>query len=90
MTWLQSINGLLRSFIILRGVYMVKNRLLAIRLNLGYKKQKDFAKFIEVSQVSYNKWENNSNQPSLDMVLKISKLLNIKIEDIVFLEDGKQ
>lgn len=66
---------------------MVKNRLLEIRLRLGYKKQKDFAEYIGVSQVSYNKWENNSNQPSLEMVLKISKLINIKIEDIVYLED---
>ncbi|WP_143765855.1 helix-turn-helix transcriptional regulator, partial [Clostridium beijerinckii] len=57
-----------------------------IRLQLGYKKQKDFADYIGVSQVSYNKWENNSNQPSLEMVLKISNKLNLKIDEIVYLE----
>ncbi|MDU1231647.1 MAG: helix-turn-helix domain-containing protein [Clostridium sp.] len=65
----------------------VKNRLLEIRLKLGYKKQKDFAEYLSVSQVSYNKWENNSSQPSLEAVMKISKVLNIKIEDIIYLED---
>ncbi|NRT76266.1 helix-turn-helix domain-containing protein [Clostridium beijerinckii] len=64
----------------------VKNKLLEIRLQLGYKKQKDFADYIGVSQVSYNKWENNSNQPSLEMVLKISNKLNLKIDEIVYLE----
>lgn len=64
----------------------VKNKLLEIRLRLGYKKQKDFADYIGVSQVSYNKWENNSNQPSLEMVLKIAAKLNIRIDDIVYLE----
>ncbi|OOM37162.1 helix-turn-helix protein [Clostridium beijerinckii] len=53
---------------------------------MGYKKQKDFADYIGVSQVSYNKWENNSNQPSLEMVLKISNKLNLKIDEIVYLE----
>lgn len=64
----------------------VKNRFLEIRLQLGYKKQKDFADYIGVSQVSYNKWENNSNQPSLEMALKISNKLNLKIDEIVYLE----
>lgn len=64
----------------------VKNKLLEIRLKLGYKKQKDFADYIGVSQVSYNKWENNSNQPSLEMALKIAAKLNIRIDDIVYLE----
>nr|WP_207716928.1 helix-turn-helix transcriptional regulator [Clostridium beijerinckii] len=68
------------------GIVGVKNKLLEIRLQLGYKKQKDFADYIGVSQVSYNKWENNSNQPSLEMVLKISNKLNLKIDEIVYLE----
>lgn len=54
---------------------------------MGYKKQRDFAKHVGASQVSYNKWENNTCQPSLEMILKISQKLNIKIEDIIYLED---
>ncbi|MBW6411836.1 helix-turn-helix transcriptional regulator [Clostridium weizhouense] len=65
----------------------VKNRLLEIRLKLGYKKQKDFAKYIQVSSANYNKWENNSSQPGMETILKIAKKLNLKTEDIVYLED---
>lgn len=68
---------------------MVKNRLLEIRLKLGYKKQKDFAKYIGFSQANYNKWENNSSQPGIETILKISKKLNIKIDDIVYLIEDK-
>ncbi|NFE84600.1 helix-turn-helix domain-containing protein [Clostridium botulinum] len=65
----------------------VKNRLLEIRLGLKYKKQKDFAEYIEVSQANYNKWENNSSQPGMETILKISQKLNMKVEDIMYLED---
>lgn len=68
---------------------MVKNRLLQIRLSLGYKKQKEFAKYLGVPQVSYNKWENNTHQPGLEMLLDISEKLNIKIEDIIYKEGEK-
>ncbi|KFX54665.1 helix-turn-helix transcriptional regulator [Clostridium botulinum] len=65
----------------------VKNKLLEIRLSLGYKKQKDFAEYIQVSQANYNKWENNSSQPGMETILKIAKQLNLKTENIVYLED---
>lgn len=78
-------------FTILLGVVLlgVKNRLLEIRLRLGYKKQKDFANYIDVSQANYNKWENNSSQPGMETILKIAKKLNMKVEDIVYLEEYK-
>ncbi len=66
---------------------MVKNRLLEIRLSLGYKKQKEFAEYLEVSKASYNKWENNSSQPGVETILLIANKLNLKIEDIVYLEN---
>lgn len=69
---------------------MVKNRLLQIRLNLGYKKQKEFAEYIEVSQARYNKYENNSSQPGLDVLLRIAKKLNMKVDDIVYLEENRE
>lgn len=65
---------------------MVKNRLLDIRLQFGYRKQKDFAKFLGVSSVNYNRWENNLTQPSVEMVLKMAELLGLKVEDIIYLE----
>ena len=65
----------------------VKNKLLEIRLKMGYKKQKDFADYIGVSQANYNKWENNSSQPGMETILKIAKKIDLKIEDVVYLED---
>ena len=65
---------------------MVKNRLLDMRLQFGYRKQKDFAKFLGVSSGNYNRWENNLTQPSVEMVLKIAELLGLKVEDIIYLE----
>lgn len=65
----------------------MKNRLLEIRLRLGYKKQKDFAEFLEIRRVQYNKYENNKEQPTLEALCKISLKLNIKMEDIIYLDE---
>jgi transcriptional regulator with XRE-family HTH domain len=62
----------------------VKNRLLEIRLKLGYKKQKDFAEFLELSRPQYNKYENNVEQPSIEVLHKISKKLNMKMDDLIY------
>ncbi|GKX65658.1 helix-turn-helix transcriptional regulator [Inconstantimicrobium mannanitabidum] len=66
---------------------MVKNRLLQIRLSLGYKKQKDFADFLGVAQANYNKWENNSSQPGIEFGLKVAGKLDMTFESIFYLED---
>lgn len=62
----------------------MKNRLLEIRLILGYKKQKDFAEYLSMSPKDYNLLENNKKGISLDNAIAISKKLNMKIEDIWF------
>ncbi|MBS4538232.1 helix-turn-helix transcriptional regulator [Clostridium sp. D2Q-11] len=64
----------------------VKNRLEEIRLQKGYKFQKDFAEFLELSQYQYNRYERNERQPSLEILLKISDKLNMDIKDIVYLD----
>lgn len=61
---------------------MVKNRLLEIRLQLGYKKQKEFAEHLGLNDKTYSQIENNKKQVSLDNAFKISQKLNMKIEDI--------
>lgn len=60
----------------------IKNRLLEIRLKLGYKKQKDFAEYLNMSAKDYNLLENNKKGISLDNAFVIAKKLNMKIEDI--------
>ncbi|MCY6957975.1 helix-turn-helix transcriptional regulator [Clostridium brassicae] len=62
----------------------IKNRLLEIRLDKGYKFQKDFAEYLNVSTWLYNRWEKNAVQPSTEALLDISLKLNIKMEDIVY------
>ncbi|MBN1058597.1 helix-turn-helix transcriptional regulator [Clostridium botulinum] len=65
----------------------VKNKLLEIRLSLGYKKQKDFAEYLEINKSQYNKYENNKEQPSIEVFYKISKKLNKKIDEIIEYEE---
>lgn len=65
---------------------MIKNRLLELRLKAGYKKQKDFAEFLEVAQNQYNRYENNVMQPSSEVLFRISKKLNIPMDDILYEE----
>lgn len=63
---------------------MIKNRLLEIRLQMGYKLQKDFAEFLGMSTYQYNRYEKNAVQPSLEVIYNISKKLDIRIENIIY------
>lgn len=63
---------------------MVKNKLLEIRLKLGYKKQKDFAEYLGMSNKDYNLIENNKKGISLNKALEIAEKLELKVEDIWF------
>jgi transcriptional regulator with XRE-family HTH domain len=60
----------------------MKNRFLEIRLSKGYKFQKDFAKYLGISQYQYTRYENNERQPSLEVLLKICDKLDMDIRDI--------
>ena len=66
----------------------IKNKLLEVRLKLGYKRQKDFAEYLELNKTQYNKYENNMQQPSIEIFYKISKKLEISIDELVeFIEE---
>jgi len=65
---------------------MVKNRLLEIRLQMGYKFQKDFAEFLSMEQQDYNRIENNKKQVTLETALIISSKLNKTVNEIFELE----
>lgn len=66
----------------------VKNRLLEIRLKMGYKFQKDFAEFLKISQYQYNRYERNENQPSLEIVIKMccKEKLDMDPRELFYLE----
>lgn len=66
---------------------MVKNRLLEIRLKLGYKYAKDFAEFLGINNQQYSRYEVNKSQPTLETAYKIAKKLNIPIEELILDEE---
>lgn len=61
----------------------IRNKFLEIRLKLGYKNQYDFADYLEVNRSQYSKYEKNIRQPSIEVFYKISKKLNITINDLL-------
>lgn len=62
----------------------IKNRLLEIRLQMGYKKQKEFAEFLGIDSNDYSRIENNKKQVSLETAFNISEKINKNIEEIFY------
>ena len=60
----------------------LKNKLLQIRLSLGYKTAKDFGELLELGKSSYSLLENNKKQVTLEQAFIIAKKLNMKVEEI--------
>ena len=61
---------------------MVKNSLRKIRHELEINTQQEMADFLGIKQQQYSRYENNVVQPSLAVVLEISKKLNRPVESI--------
>lgn len=49
--------------------------------------QKQLATELGVSQVTIARWETNSREPSIDMLMKIAKLFGVSIDYLVGMED---
>ncbi|NFH80309.1 helix-turn-helix domain-containing protein [Clostridium botulinum] len=64
----------------------VKNKLLEIRLSLGYKNSKDFADFLGINKSMYSLIENNKRVVNLENAFAIAEKLNMNIEDIWYKE----
>lgn len=65
----------------------VKNRLKEIRMKEYLMNSKEFCSLLGVSQSTYSQIESNKQQGNIETILKISKALNRKVEDIWHLED---
>lgn len=61
-----------------------RNRFLEYRLKMGYKKQKDFAEFLGIHKYQYNKYENNTEQPSVDILYNAAKKIGCIMEDLIY------
>lgn len=59
------------------------------RKTLGYT-QEELAEKINLSHSHYSKIENSISSPSLDTLIKISKVLGMSLDSIVFGEEEKQ
>lgn len=66
---------------------MVKNRLKEIRMTKYMMNSNEFCKMIRISPSTYSQIETNKQQGNIETILKISKALNLKVEDIWYLED---
>lgn len=66
---------------------MVKNKLKEIRMTKYMMNSNEFCKVIGISPSTYSQIETNKQQGNIETILKISKALNLKVEDIWYLED---
>lgn len=66
---------------------MVKNRLKEIRMREYMMNSSEFSKFLGISLSTYSKIESNQQQGNIETILKITKALNLKVEDIWYLDD---
>jgi putative transcriptional regulator len=67
----------------------IKNRLLDIRMILGFKFAKDFAKYLGVTPPQLSLWENNHIQPEYIKMIELwerirqhEKASTVKLDDI--------
>ena len=66
--------------------YKVYNRLLEIRLNQGYRFQKDFAEKLGIERQEYSKLENNKKSLSITKAFILAEKLNIKVDELCYLQ----
>ena len=52
--------------------------------------QTDLADLLDVSRQSVSKWENDSAVPDLDKLIRISKIFDISLDELVFGEKAKK
>ena len=52
--------------------------------------QTDLADLLDVSRQSVSKWENDSAVPDLDKLIKLSKIFDITLDELVFGEKAKK
>lgn len=61
--------------------------LMRLRKQKGYS-QEELAHILGVSRQSISKWENNSTTPELERIMKIAKLFNVSLDELINDEKG--
>lgn len=67
----------------------VKNKLEDYRLQLGFRKQNEFAAFLEMDSTHYSRIAKQTMQPNYETMIKIKdkikeRIPDIKVEDIFY------
>lgn len=58
------------------------NRLLELRTEANLS-QRAIAKLLNISQGTYNNWENSNTQPSIEQLVQLSRFFKVSIDYIV-------
>ncbi len=68
---------------------MIENKLKIARVTHGNLTQAEVAEKVGCSRQTINSIENNRFIPSVELALRIAQLLQVRVEEIFFLVDGK-
>ncbi|NEZ46278.1 helix-turn-helix transcriptional regulator [Clostridium niameyense] len=64
----------------------MKNRIKELRKKNNYT-QEDLANFLNVTRQTINAIENNKYNPSLELAIKLSKVLKTKVEELFLINN---
>lgn len=64
----------------------MKNRIRELRKKLGIR-QEDVAKSVGVTRQTINAIENEKYNPTLELAIRLAKLLNTTVEELFILDD---
>lgn len=45
--------------------------------------QRDIAKILNISQATYNNWENSNTQPSIEQLIVLSKFFDVSVDYLI-------
>jgi len=68
---------------------MIENKLKIARVTHGNLTQAEVAEKVGCSRQTINSIENNRFIPSVELALRIAQLLQVRVEEIFFLVNGK-
>lgn len=66
----------------------MKNRIRELRKELGYR-QEDMASELGVTRQTINAIENEKYNPTLELAMRLAKLLQTSVEELFILEDSR-
>ncbi|MEN6350631.1 MAG: helix-turn-helix transcriptional regulator [Syntrophomonas sp.] len=64
----------------------MKNRIRELRKELGYR-QEDLAVMLNVTRQTINAIENNKYNPTLELGMKLARLLKTSVEELFLMEE---